>query len=228
MKIHVIQHVPFETPAYILDWANHLGYTVTYSELYSQIYFPTVDSFDLLVVMGGPMSTYEENIYPWIVTEKKFIKTSIEVGKKVLGICLGSQLIADVLGAKVYPNQNKEIGWFPVKLHSINKELMNIDDNELFTFHWHGDTFDLPINAVPLASSEATVNQGFVYDNRVFGLQFHPEMTPQAIQNIVAECGNELKKNKYVQTADEISESSKFCSQGNGYMQEILNYLDKI
>src|SRR5262249_47695751 len=137
-----------------------------------------LQEIDLVVVLGGPMNIYEEDKFPWLIAEKKFIRQAIEEKLAVLGLCLGSQLIADVLGAKIYPNDEKEIGWFPVEVTeaALKHRLFSHWPNFFTPFHWHGDTFDLPEGAIHLARSQACRNQAFLYQDRVVGLQFHLEI----------------------------------------------------
>ena len=118
MKIHILQHVPFEGPGSIEDWAITQGHTLTTTRFYAQEQFPPLERFDLLVILGGPMSVHDEHIYTWLKGEKWFIKQAIDAGKPMLGICLGAQLIAEALGEKVYQGEQKEIGWFPITLDS--------------------------------------------------------------------------------------------------------------
>src|SRR5450432_104084 len=110
MPIHFIQHMPFEYPGSIADWATENNHTTSYTKVFEDASFPTTGSFDMLVIMGGVMGVYEEDEYDWMPAEKSFIKRSIEAKKKVLGVCLGSQFIAEALGAKVFPHTTKEIG----------------------------------------------------------------------------------------------------------------------
>jgi GMP synthase (glutamine-hydrolysing) len=128
--------------------------------------------------MGGPMNIYEYRNHPWLREEKRFIREAIESGRRVLGICLGAQLIADVLGAKIYQNDTFEIGWFPVRFAEAKKAapvFANFPD-QLTVLHWHGDTFDLPPGAAHLAESDACKNQAFAFGPKVAALQFHIEM----------------------------------------------------
>ncbi len=113
MRAHYLQHVPFEGLGSIEPWLIDAGYTITSTHLFETAEFPEPDDFDLLVVMGGPMSINDEAVYPWLTPEKRFLRQVMETGKPVLGICLGAQLIAGCLGAKIFPNEEKEIGWFP-------------------------------------------------------------------------------------------------------------------
>ncbi|WP_211325058.1 type 1 glutamine amidotransferase [Hydrogenothermus marinus] len=122
MRIHYFQHVPFETPANIENWAKEKGHLFKGTYLYKNQPFPDFSSFDMLVIMGGPMSVSDENKYPFLKREKIFIENAIKLNKKVVGICLGAQLIAEVLGSKVYKNKEKEIGWYPVYLTDEGKK----------------------------------------------------------------------------------------------------------
>ena len=194
MKIHYIQHVPFETIGCIAEWCNKQQHTVTGTHIYRQEPLPSTDQFDWLIVMGGPMSTGDEQQHPWLADEKECISQAITQGKIVLGICLGAQLIAEALGASVYANPQKEIGWFPITFHAVAHQSprFNFVPATLEVFHWHGDTFDMPPGAIHLASSIACPNQAFSYQERVIGLQFHLEMTREGIQAIVAHGADEL------------------------------------
>ncbi|ACO03419.1 MAG TPA: type 1 glutamine amidotransferase [Persephonella sp.] len=207
MRIHYIQHVHFETPANIYRWADYKKHQIEGTKLFLNDPFPDIGSFDLLVILGGPMGVYDEDEYPWLKDEKKFIERSIKSGKKILGICLGAQLIADVLGGKVYKNRYKEIGWFDVQLTSEGKKSKFFSDlPERFTaFHWHGDTFEIPDGAVHTARSEACENQAFVYEDRVVGLQFHLETDLQTAKGLIENSEEELKeKGIYIQSPEYI------------------------
>jgi len=151
---------------------------------------PETDNFDILVVLGGPMGVYEEDKYPFLKEEKELIRKTLSEGKKVLGICLGAQLIADVLGGKVYRGEwGKEIGWKPIYPQD-HLEMLYRD--EINVFHWHGDTFELPQGAVRMASSAMYRNQAFRVGNRAVGLQFHMEVTPEGIERWIEAYREEL------------------------------------
>ena len=214
MRLHCIQHVPFEDMANIEVWAKNKGFRVSRTLLYEGEELPLLSAFDLLVVMGGPMSVHDEAQYPWLKREKKFIRQAMATGKMVLGICLGAQLIAHALGANVTKNPQKEIGWFPVKLtpEARNAPVFQGIPEELMAFHWHGDTFEIPKGAVHIASSEACVNQAFVL-GRIYGLQFHLESSRDSIERLIKNCGDELTHGKYIQDAEKIR-------SGMGYLKE--------
>ena len=206
MRIHYLQHAPFEGIANIDRWAKDKGHPITGTALYKEHVLPTPDEFDFLVVMGGPMAAHDEKKYPWLLEEKRLIEKAIKTNKIVLGICLGAQLIADVLGAKVYKNKYKEIGWYPVKLTKdakSSKVFSRLKDN-FIAFHWHSDTFDIPSGAERTAETEACKNQAFEYKEKVFGLQFHLESTHESIRLLTENCAYELTKDKYIQTKKEL------------------------
>ena len=131
--------------------------------------------------------------FPWLVSEKQFIREAIRSGKPVLGICLGAQLIASAMGAGVYRNPLKEIGWFPIRGISSNDSSVFCFPPSMIVFHWHGETFDLPPGATRLAKSDGCENQAFQFGQSVIGLQFHLETTPLAAREMVLNCRNELR-----------------------------------
>ncbi len=187
MHLHILQHVPFEGPAHIALWAQQRGHRLSFTRFYAGEVLPAPEAIEGVVVMGGPMGVYEEDRYPWLRDEKVFLRAVLDHGKPVVGICLGAQLLAEVLGGRVYPGPQPEIGWFPVRPTSQGRAhplLVGIPD-ELVVFHWHGDTFDLPPGAVHLMESAACAHQAFVWEDRVLGLQFHLEMTPASVLALV-------------------------------------------
>ncbi|MCL5029803.1 MAG: type 1 glutamine amidotransferase [Bacteroidetes bacterium] len=230
MRIHILQHERFEGPGYIEVWAKENNHEITFTKFYEQVKLPGINDFDMLIIMGGPMGIYDEDKFPWLTSEKIFIKNVIDSGKLVLGICLGSQLIAASLGAKVYPNKFKEIGWFDIKLteNAKNNLLFTSFPQQTKVFQWHGDTFDLPEGALLLAESEACKNQAFVYKEKVFALQFHCEVTENSLQEMLEEGKNELKKEKYIQTAEEILSKKYLISDNNKMIQKLLEKMVNI
>lgn len=169
MKIHYLQHVAFEGLGSIENWAKLQGHTLSATQLYQDESLPSLENIDFLLVMGGLMNIYEEDKYPWLINEKKFIEQAIKHDKIVLGSCLGSQLIADVLGAKVFPNLEPEIGWFPIEVTAAaqNSNIFNVLPKQLTVFHWHGDTFELPQGATRIAKSDGCHNQAFIYGKKL-------------------------------------------------------------
>lgn len=227
MKIHYLQHVPFEGLASIESWAIDRNHSLSATKFYRNESLPSVKDIDWLIVMGGPMNIYEDDKYLWLTEEKRFIEQAIEQDKTVIGICLGAQLIADVLGSKVYRGQHKEIGWFPIEMtdeaeHSV---AFNSLPPKLTVFHWHGDTFDLPQGATRLASSEGCKNQTFIYNEKVLGLQFHLESTQDSVQQIINNCADELVTGKYIQQPAEMLSRDDNFDVINKAMNSILNNL---
>ena len=197
--------MPFEDAGNIGVWAHERGHTVTRTRLDLGEPLPPQAAFDWLVVMGGPMSVYQHDVYPWLALEKEFLRESIDRGAWLLGVCLGAQLAADVLGGRVTRNSQPEIGWLPVWLteEAGTSPLFAGFPQRFLPFHWHGDTFSLPAGATPIARSEACVNQVFQW-NRVIGLQFHLEYPAAAIESMLCECGDELTDGPSVQRPDQM------------------------
>lgn len=202
MKAHYLQHVPFEGLGYIERWLRQRGAAITATRFFQPLegnnQLPGLDSFDFLIIMGGPMSVNDEADLPWLVQEKSFVRAAVAAGKPVLGVCLGAQLIAASLGAKVYPNGLKEIGWWPVYGKDASVGGFSFPAS-LHVFHWHGETFDLPPGATLLASSNGCINQAFALEEKVVGLQFHMETTPGSAAQLVENCRDELVEGPCIQ-----------------------------
>ncbi len=202
MRIHFLQHVAFETPGLIGEWAGQRGHVLAGTRLDLGEPLPALNSFDLLLVMGGPMSVNDEDLYPWLRPEKQLIADAMAAGKFVIGVCLGSQMLAGVLGSTIYRNQEKEIGWFPVRTTGAGS-LFEDMPAQFTVFHWHGETYDIPAGATHLASSAGCRSQAFETE-RGLGLQFHMEMTEPIIQDLLVNCAADLGSGAYQQTADGI------------------------
>jgi len=200
VRIHYLQHVPFEPLGSIAPWAQQHGHDVAGTHVYAGDAFPEQDSFDVLVVMGGPMSVNDEDKRPWLRSEKRFIEETIKEDKAMLGFCLGGQLIASAAGATVAPNEHREIGWFPVTRTSGAPELFPAQS---MVFHWHGERFDLPNGAVHLASSAGCDNQAFLLNDKVLAMQFHLEFTPDIVAALAGRLRDEvIAGGPYVQNTD--------------------------
>ncbi len=228
MRAHILQHVPFEGSGSITPWLKTAKYQITTTKFYQSTSLPDPRDIDLLIVMGGPMSVNDEDKFPWLRLEKQFIRQTIKSDKAVLGICLGAQLIASSLGESVYPNRRKEIGWFSVQGVAHKNPAIFCFPPIVEAFHWHGETFDLPDTAVLLARSEACENQAFQVGERVIGLQFHLEATPESAQAIVTNCRQEILPSKFVQPEalilDQPPEKYRVI---NKLMAEVLHFLTK-
>ena len=192
--MQVLQHVPFEGPGAVAGWAQSRGHTLEVRDLSQGAALPGADAFDLLVMMGGPMSVNEEDTYAWLRPEKALVREALAAGKKVLGICLGGQMIASALGAAITRNPVKEIGWFPVEAtaagaaHPFWAGL----PRALPVFHWHGETFALPAGATHLLRSAACEHQAFAVGTQVLALQCHLEVTEQSLTDMAAHGRGEI------------------------------------
>jgi len=193
-NVLVLQHSPEETLGSIADALTAAGHTWRYLRPYAGDAVPAALDTAGLVVMGGPMSVYETSRYPFLSDELRLIAAALDERKPILGVCLGSQLLASALGARVYAAPAKEIGWYPVQIHAdMNRDPLFGDFGHTFVaFHWHGDTFDLPKGACELGHSERTLNQGFRYGANAYALQFHLEMTNDLVDDMLQSGADEL------------------------------------
>lgn len=227
MKIHYLQHVPFEDLGMMEPLFIEGDHQLTGTKFFKPYMMPSVYDFDCLIVMGGPMGVNDEAVYPWLRDEKNLIEEAVKNKKTILGICLGAQLIAQVLGAKVYPNKYREIGWFDIETtQSVNGTILaDVFPHKTSVFHWHGDIFDIPKGAVHVAKSEACLNQGFIYENHIIGFQFHLESTQQTIKNLILNCSDEIDGSKYVQSETKILSKADSFSNINNLMGRVLEKL---
>lgn len=227
MNVHVLQHVAFEDIGSMKDWLDAKNADVTYTRFYESAELPLLDNLDLIIAMGGPMSVNDEEELPWLVAEKQFVREAIERGIPAIGICLGAQLMASAMGARVYPGKKKEIGWFPITTVS-NKSDAFCFPQETMVFHWHGETFDLPAGAVHLARSKGCEHQAFQLGSNAIGLQFHLETTPQSLDAIMTNCRNELVNGEFIQSEVVLKDTpvERFIAV-NTLMTEVLNFVTK-
>ncbi|HEX5472065.1 MAG TPA: gamma-glutamyl-gamma-aminobutyrate hydrolase family protein [Lacipirellulaceae bacterium] len=224
MRVHFLQHVPFEGLASIESWLRGRGYGIRCTRMFAGDDLPAEADFDWLIVMGGPMGANDDAIHPWLRSEKLLIERAIGSGKAVLGICLGAQLIAHALGAKVYKNEHREIGWFNIERsqEALTNPFGELLPPKLEVFHWHGDTFELPAGATRLASSAACINQAFAVGTQVAALQFHLEVTRDSAAMLIDHCADELASGPYVQDAAEMLASSQRFATANQIMGAVL------
>jgi GMP synthase-like glutamine amidotransferase len=229
MKVHYFQHVPFEGLGSIELWLNAKSFQISATRFYEDPSLPDVNEIDWLIIMGGSMSVNDEQEYTWLRAEKEFIVQAIKKGKIVLGICLGAQLIASALETKIYPNKFREIGWYPIqKVLPIGiSDIADIFPSTVEVFQWHGETFDLPKNALLIAKSEACKNQAFSLSDNVLGLQFHLEATMESVKALIENCREEIVPDKFIQTEMEIISNTQRFNRINTTMEAILNYFLK-
>ncbi len=225
-RIHYIKHVPFEGLGCIEEWISENGHSLSLTELDSETPYPSTDDFDFLIILGGPMSVYDDGM-PRFDDEKKFIRSCLAAGKPIVGICLGAQLLADALGSPVYRNKTKEIGWHKISVTPDGKSLALLTDfpEEAVVFQWHGDTFDIPENAVRLFESEECRNQAFLYRNNVLALQFHFEANLQSVRELAENASDEIVAAPGIQTLEEILTTRQYIPGNNIMMYALLDRL---
>ena len=223
MRIHYLKHVPFEGLGSIEDMFVARGCSLSRTCMYEDQSLPSIHDIDALVVMGGPMGVGDDDEYPWLTLEKEFIESVIKREIPVLGVCLGAQLIANVLGAEVSKNVHEEIGWFPVKRTKglIDERVENLPIS-FDALHWHSDTFEIPEGASNFMTSEACANQGFVYGDSTLALQFHLEMLPSHVQAIYQECGKPEKTGKYIHGLEQMLEPAGKFQQARKTLESFL------
>lgn len=228
MNVHILQHVPFEGIGSMEPWLLARAAHITTTRFFEPWTLPDVSSLDLIIAMGGPMSVNDEATLPWLVQEKHFVRTAIQQDIPVLGICLGAQLIASALGARVYPGTHREIGWFDIEAVPHATTAFTFPKITP-VFHWHGETFDLPPGSIHLARSAACEHQAFQIGTNVIGLQFHLETNPASAAAIITHCRDELVPDTFVQ-----SEATLHAALPSAYahintlMAEVLDYLARV
>jgi len=231
--VNVIRHLAFEDLASFSQLLQAKNVSVNYFEAgYDDLSLIDALSDDLLVILGGPISVNDSAMFAFIDTEVTLLKQRIAADKPTLGICLGAQLIATALGAEVYAGNEKEIGWFPLQLTDAGKQsaLRYLGEQHCSMLHWHGETFDLPENAVLLASSENYSNQAFSYGKNILALQFHPEVTQRVMEKWYIGHIGEIMQTDGVSVASLRQQSRRYANQlevqgelfFNSWMNEVV------
>lgn len=210
MRILLLQHDPLDGPGALIEWAEARGHGISICMICQGDHLPPISSFDLLVSLGGPMGAYDEGKYNWLAAEKEYLRQAVAAGKKILGLCLGCQLLADALGGKAFRHICKEFGWQEIEPTEAGRPWFSIEGQEspFKAFQWHGDTYTLPPGAVQLARNGAAEQQAFLIKGPagalVLGLQFHLEWTEQMAREALAEPGVAPPPSTSVQTPAEI------------------------
>jgi GMP synthase-like glutamine amidotransferase len=231
MRVTCLQHVEYETPEAIAEWAAARGHALeTVMPLFER--FPAAADFDMLVVMGGPMGAYEDATYPWLVSEKRFIREAIDAGKLVFGVCLGAQLVAVALGGDAHPHDVRELGWFPARLTGAGRRsrVLSVLPDEFTVGLWHGDTYELPAGLETAAVTEACRNQAFEANNgRVIGVQFHIEWTREALRGLVERHRDWIEQGgPFVQTETEFLEPGPALGRGTELLYALLDAMEAV
>ena len=224
MRLHYFQHVEYTGRAFIPEWAaanNHDLIRVMVPQVDA---LPCAEEIDALIIVGGPMSIWEVQQHPWLAAEKKLLAGLLYQNTPVLGICLGAQLMAEHLGAKIKACNHLKIGWYLIELNNkINTTcLRNILPERFESFFWHGDVFELPTDAVPVSRGCEDACQGFVW-RRSIALQFHLEATPQWARHLVTRDADQLIPAPYVQGAETIlAKPDELYRNNNVLMSSLL------
>jgi GMP synthase-like glutamine amidotransferase len=227
MRVHTLQHVPFEGLGSIAAWLAQRDSRVTTSALYAEAELPKLDTFDWLIVLGGPMSANDDETLPWLAGERRLIAEAVAAGKLVLGLCLGAQLLARSLGATVTPNPEREIGWFEIEptRDAADSPHAAVFQPPMEAFHWHGETFALPPGATHLARSAGCEHQAFAVGERVLGLQFHLETTPEVARALIEHCPEDLTPGRWVQPPVPMLADRERFRRINRAMSDLLDHL---
>jgi GMP synthase (glutamine-hydrolysing) len=224
MNVLIIKHVDIEGPGLIEVSLKQREIPFQVLCLGTGDLLPKVDDFTHIVILGGPMNVYEEDRYPFLKSEDLFIKEAIQRGKHILGICLGAQLIAKSLGAKVTKSPVKEIGWREVSLtEEGSKDALFAALPKVFpVFQWHEDTFEIPKWGKRLATSTAVPNQAFRYGDNAYGLQFHLEVTMEMIREWTDEYGEETPSLKAEILKATEREFENFTTSGTRFLNNFF------
>lgn len=224
MHLHYFQHDHFEDLGYIAEWAAVHNFTISCTRLDIKPDLPSHNAYDWLVVLGGKMGVYETDQHEWINTEIEFIKEAIALGKVVIGICLGAQMVAKALGARVYKNTEPEMGFYPVHFNknAQTDSFFSHFPKSLTVMHMHFDTFELPEGAISLAESEITACQAFRIGKNVFALQFHFEVSVENAAFFIQEVTPEIIPGRMVQQPSEMLAYINHCNLNNQIFAKLL------
>jgi GMP synthase-like glutamine amidotransferase len=226
LRLHYFQHMKHEGLGWIADFAKEQDWTISGTHFFEPNFsLPTTEEFaeiDLLIILGGEMSIHDEAIHPWLHSEKQLIRQAIHTQTPILAICLGSQLLAEAWGATVKPQGFQEIGFWDVELtpQALESHIFRQFPPRFSTFHWHGDTFEIPKGATHIFQSKACPAQGYLKQNTV-GIQFHPEMTPAIIQTMLPELHHQTPET-WVQSPAQIEQHLRQGQAQREIMEAIL------
>ena len=224
MRIDVLEHAPNEGPGKIGTWAELRGHRLNHVRMDAGDPLPSLEDSRLIVIMGGGMNIYQHRDFPWLVHEKRFLADAIARGKPLLGICLGAQLLADLLGGKVVQNAHKEVGWWTVRFLDRTEPFDRFPAESLM-FHWHGDTFEIPPGARRIAESDGCANQAFMSGDRIVGLQFHAEVGPEDLPAFCDAAPQDMGDGPFSQSRLAIVGSPPDMRAADAALHRLLDYL---
>ncbi len=231
MRLHLFEHDPYDfSLTNITIWAERKGHELSQTYVCRKEELPSTDDLDWLLVMGGSQHVWEEEANPWMLEEKAAIRRAMDQGKPILGICFGAQLIAEALGAGVFPNTHTEIGWHDIVLTPEGREslLFRGIPDRFTTFHWHSDHFSLPRGCITLAHSEATPHQAFIRkDDPVVGLQFHPEYTREMVRYFSNEEGDGWVPDLFVSGKKRVLRETREIPDTYWLMETLLDNMEE-
>jgi GMP synthase-like glutamine amidotransferase len=234
MRIVCLQHIDYEGPDKIADWASERDHSM---DIVLPLFeaFPDPADFDMLVVLGGPMGAYEESTYPWLAAEKRFIRSAVDAGLRVFGVCLGCQLVAEAIGGRAHAHTVREVGWFPARITTTGRygRSLAVLPDTFLAGEWHGDTFDLPDGVSTSVVTDACDNQAFEYGHgRVVGVQFHLEWTPETLVGLVRRHGDWLAtepgSDPNLMTADEFLSQLPALARGHELLYALLDRMEAL
>lgn len=225
LRVWCLTHVPFEGPQVIEDWALERGHEFQIARLWAGSPLPPASGIDLLAIMGGPMSVHDESEFSWLQPEKVLVRECLELRRFVLGVCLGSQILAECLGTTVRRNAHKEIGWFPIQVTAGGGSLFEGLPDELMAFHWHGETYALPPGTALRAASAGCAVQAFEHSHAL-GLQFHLEVKLEGVAQLLTHCAGDIGNGPYEQQPASIQDGHQ--AYGEAARLVMLRLLDRI
>ncbi len=224
MKIAILQHTTDSKPYFTTTWLEHNNLPYRLVQTFTGEPLPAAHEVDWLIALGGSMNIDDEKTFPFLRDEKKLVEEILKAEKTYLGICLGGQMLARVLGAEVKKHSEWEVGWHPVQIENKILGLSKRPEREeIFVMQYHQDTFALPKGAISFAKNSITANQGFIANNgNAVGTQFHPE----ANESWVYDCENdEFPVGKYVQNYQEMVEGLKHLPKQSAWYSDVLSHL---
>lgn len=228
METYIFQHVEFEGPGILVPLLKARGHNIHIVKLYAGDPIPHEDDIGFAILLGGPMSVLDEASYPYFVREKELCKDMVQLGKPILGICLGGQMIASAFRAAILKSPEKEVGWFPIQWNACRGK-HGTGITTINALHWHGEMFMIPKEATKLASSEGCENQAFKLGSAI-AMQFHLEASPESVESMLKNCRDDYANTtgKFIQSEKEIRDfSAQYMKDANDFMEKIIDTMLK-